>query len=272
MKNTISFRFIAMVCFACASLIGCVSTKDLAPGMGTAICIHGRGYDEVWEAGMHAVSANGMDIEEANRGEGIIRASSGSYLFRSFFGYHVIGVFINPPAKAADIYTLEVVSRNVERFALPGKDWEPVIIENVQERLPDTLSMRVRRWAWQIVTRTDSLPGVFLESLDGTALIAVVDGMRYAIPVDSIACIRQVRPRKTVSGIVVGGSLGFMAGYGLSGLLGALSLVAGGAVGILLGAVIGSAFGGDTAYELAGMDTQRHLEEVREILEDEWNP
>jgi hypothetical protein len=298
MKPHATPRIVPLFALVCLAFTGCYSTRDLAPGMGSAVAIQGRSYQDVWDATMRA-TGDELDIEESDREAGVIRAATGDGFFNP---RTVVGAFITPARKDAGAYTVEIVSRIQSRMALFGKNWEPVLIENVRKRLAAGSTGNIRRWAWQLVTTTDSFPKVFIESLDDRSLLTVVDGMSYAIPVDSIVRLCQRRP----NGFWTGAGIGYLAG-GLAGLVVGLSnltstrncnwplcagnagyntesekssnygemllFTAGGfAGGFLVGGVIGSGFGGDVVYDLHGMNTGEKFAVIHSIIEDKWKP
>lgn len=278
-----SHLLISSICFLCLTLLGCVSVKDLSPGMGSSVCIRERTYNEIWEASIHAVAKH-VEIKEVDKAAGLIHAESQAGLFS---GVQVVSAFIKPPDTAASIYTVEVISRSVRAWTLLGTDWEPLILQDIQ-KITASASLKIRRYAWQLITSADSLNDIFFEDVDEQSLTVVCEGQYLCIPIDSIIRIRQVKPTKFWTGASIGLIVGFTTGtiiavqklpdlfdsdgYGLGFFNPFADIFGGAAAGFLLGGAIGAAVSSDVVYEFTPLDAAQKLTTLQTILTEKWVP
>ncbi|MCX6349493.1 MAG: hypothetical protein NTV79_08355 [Candidatus Aureabacteria bacterium] len=114
-------------------LAGCATSNSLQPGSGGKFAIRGYSYDEVFRAATGVLYRDFM-ITDLDRSRGVIRADSHSAT--SAPGGGMVGVFITPPDRPSDEYTVEIKSLNKYGVQVAGEDWEKTLRERIQDELP----------------------------------------------------------------------------------------------------------------------------------------
>lgn len=94
--------------FMVAVISGCTTVGSLRPGSEKAhkLIVKGKSYDQIWKAAIKVLSRK-LNIVEANKALGIIKAEKGPSLFS--WG-EVAGVFISPASRRSSQYQIEVLS------------------------------------------------------------------------------------------------------------------------------------------------------------------
>lgn len=108
----------------------CVSTDALHPNRGgMSFVVRGRRYDEIWNAGLKAMSTD-MHIVESHKPSGTIKSRVGTAP-----GGKVVGFFIQPTVPAEQ-YMVTVVSKAWTFPESPNaRDWEPSVVEDFKAAL-----------------------------------------------------------------------------------------------------------------------------------------
>jgi len=121
-------------CLAGAILLtGCATSNSLQPGSGGTFALRGYTYDEVFRAATGVVYRDFM-ISELDRSRGVIRAET--HTATGAPGGGMVGVFITPPDRPSDEYTVEIKSLNKYGVQIAGEDWEKTLRERIQAELP----------------------------------------------------------------------------------------------------------------------------------------
>ncbi len=115
-----------------ALISGCATIGSLQPGSGgSTFEVHGKSYDEIWKASVHAMS-NNLTIVESDKLSGTIKSEARAGI--ATWG-EVVGLFIRPTTEGADKYTVEVLSKKRLQTQITGQNWEPSVIANIKAEL-----------------------------------------------------------------------------------------------------------------------------------------
>jgi uncharacterized protein YceK len=122
---------ILIALFACLALSGCATINTLQPGEGISFDVHGKSYEEVWQASIRAMTTN-LTLVSSDKTHGIIKSEAPAGF--ATWG-EVVGVFITPTTPLSSTFTVEVVSEKRAKMQLTGQDWEPSVAARIKAEL-----------------------------------------------------------------------------------------------------------------------------------------
>jgi hypothetical protein len=112
-------------------LVACGSTDNiqLSNGGGKTYTVTGYTYEQIWNAGQHAMSTD-MKIVENHRPSGVIksRVTNGT-------PGKVVGFFVQPTDQSAPKYNITIISKKPLQTDFVDRDWEPSVWEDFKKSL-----------------------------------------------------------------------------------------------------------------------------------------
>jgi hypothetical protein len=113
-------------------LFGCATIDSLQPGRGgSTFEIHGKTYDEVWNAAVRSASRS-LTIVESDKASGTLKAEKGVGM--ATWG-EVVGIFIRPTTNQAATYVVEVQSLKRSQVQITGQNWTSTMTTGIMAEL-----------------------------------------------------------------------------------------------------------------------------------------